>query len=318
MEAKAIAKSLRVSPIKTRITIDLIRGKKVSEAQTILSNINKKSARLIKKVLDSAVANAVNNNGADAATLYVKEARVDAGPVMKRHLFDSRSHIGHKDRRTSHIVITVATKWYAGKKDFAKTLKQDVLIREYFEKNMKNAGIAKVEIERNAKRCEVTVHTSKPGVMIGKGGEEIEKLKTTLSNITGEKIQISIVDIKKAELNAQLVADDIARQISNRISFRMAQKRAIRNAMKAGAKGIKTSVSGRLGGADMARTEGYVEGNVPLHTLRADIDYAHKEADTTYGKIGVKVWIYKGEILSKSNNDAPKKAPKKAKTEGGK
>ena len=209
-------------------------------------------------------------------------------------------------------------KWYAGKKDFAKTLKQDVLIREYFEKNMKNAGIATVEIERNAKRCEVTVHTSKPGVMIGKGGEEIEKLKTTLSNITGEKIQISIVDIKKAELNAQLVADDIARQISNRISFRMAQKRAIRNAMKAGAKGIKTSVSGRLGGADMARKEGYTEGTIPLHTLRADVDYATSEADTTFGKIGVKVWIYKGEILSKSNNDAPKKAPKKAKTEGGK
>ena len=190
-------------------------------------------------------------------------------------------------------------KWYAGKKDFAKTLKQDVLIREYFEKNMKN-------------------HTSKPGVMIGKGGEEIEKLKTTLSNITGEKIQISIVDIKKAELNAQLVADDIARQISNRISFRMAQKRAIRNAMKAGAKGIKTSVSGRLGGADMARKEGYTEGTIPLHTLRADVDYATSEADTTFGKIGVKVWIYKGEILSKSNNDAPKKAPKKDKTEGGK
>ena len=139
-----------------------------------------------------------------------------------------------------------------------------------------------------------------------------------MSNITGEKIQISIVDIKKAELNAQLVADDIARQISNRISFRMAQKRAIRNAMKAGAKGIKTSVSGRLGGADMARKEGYTEGTIPLHTLRADVDYATSEADTTFGKIGVKVWIYKGEILSKSNNDAPKEAPKKAKTEGGK
>ena len=193
-------------------------------------------------------------------------------------------------------------KWYAGKKDFAKTLKQDVLIREYFEKNMKNAGIAKVEIERNAKRCEVTVHTSKPGVMIGKGGEEIEKLKTTLSNITGEKIQISIVDIKKAELNAQLVADDIARQISNRISFRMAQKRAIRNAMKAGAKGIKTSVSGRLGGADMARTEFYSEGTIPLQTLRADIDYGFAEADTTYGKVGVKAWVYNGEVLPTKGN----------------
>ena len=189
-------------------------------------------------------------------------------------------------------------KWYAGKKDFAKTLKQDVLIREYFEKNMKNAGIAKVEIERNAKRCEVVIHTSKPGVMIGRGGEEIEKLKQTLSKVADENVQISIVDIKKVDLNAQLVADSIANQITNRASFRMAQKRAIKNAMKAGAKGIKTSVSGRLGGADMARSEGYTEGTIPLHTLRADVDYATSEADTTFGKIGVKVWIYKGEILN--------------------
>ena len=184
----------------------------------------------------------------------------------------------------------------------AKTLKQDVLIREYFEKNLKNAGIAKVEIERTTKKCEVTVHTSKPGVMIGKGGEEIEKLKKKLSNLTGENIQISIVDIKKADLNAKLVADSIANQITNRASFRMAQKRAIRNAMKAGAKGIKTQVSGRLGGADMARSEGYTEGTIPLHTLRADVDYATAEADTTFGKIGVKVWIYKGEILPSKKN----------------
>ena len=202
-------------------------------------------------------------------------------------------------------------KWYANKKDFSKNLNKDVLIRKYFEEKLNNAGIAKIEIERNDKRCEVIVHTSKPGVMIGKGGEEIEKLKKTLSEIAGEKVQISIVDIKKAELNAQLVADDIARQITNRISFRMAQKRAIRNAMKAGAKGIKTSVSGRLGGADMARKEGYTEGTIPLHTLRADVDYATSEADTTFGKIGVKVWIYKGEILGKQSKQNEK-------TEGGK
>ena len=146
--------------------------------------------------------------------------------------------------------------------------------------------------------------------MIGKGGEEIEKLKKELAKLTNENIQISIVDIKKVDLNAKLVADSIANQISNRASFRMAQKRAIRNAMKAGAKGIKTSVSGRLGGADMARTEGYTEGTIPLHTLRADIDYAQSEADTTFGKIGVKVWIYKGEILQGKK--------KETKTEGGK
>ena len=188
-------------------------------------------------------------------------------------------------------------KWYSNNKDFSKYLDKDIKIREYLEKNLTNAGIAKVEIERNAKKTEVVIHTSKPGVMIGHGGEEIEKLKKQLSKVAGENVQISIADIKKVDLNAQLVADNIANQITNRASFRMAQKRAIRNAMKAGAKGIKTSVSCRLGGADMARSEGYTEGTIPLHTLRADIDYAATEADTTYGKIGVKVWIYKGEIL---------------------
>ena len=191
--------------------------------------------------------------------------------------------------------------WYGGK-DFSKYLEKDIKIRKYLEENLKNAGIAKVEIERTEKKTEVVIHTSKPGVMIGHGGEEIEKLKKQLSKVANENVQISIVDIKKADLNAQLVADSIANQITNRASFRMAQKRAIRNAMKAGAKGIKTMVSGRLGGADMARSEGYTEGTIPLHTLRADVDYAASEADTTFGKIGVKVWIYKGEILNKKNS----------------
>ena len=189
------------------------------------------------------------------------------------------------------------SKWYAPKKDFSKSLIEDIKIREYIEKNLDDKGIAKVEIEKNAKRCEVIIHSSKPGVLIGKGGEEIEKIKKELSKLTGNNVFVSIVDIKKPDLNAKLVADSIAKQITNRASFRMAQKRAIKNAMKAGAKGIKTSVSGRLGGADMARSEGYTEGTIPLHTIRADVDYAASEADTTFGKIGVKVWIYKGEIL---------------------
>ncbi len=189
------------------------------------------------------------------------------------------------------------SKWYAPKKDFSKYLLEDIEIRKYIDKNLVDKGIAKVEIERNKKRCEVTIHSAKPGVLIGKGGEEIEKLKKDLSKVVGHPVQVSIVDVKKADMNAKLVADSIAKQISNRASFRMAQKRAIKNAMKAGAKGIKTSVSGRLGGADMARSEGYKEGTIPLHTFRADVDYAQSEADTTFGKIGVKVWIYKGEIL---------------------
>ena len=193
------------------------------------------------------------------------------------------------------------SKWYAPKKDFSKMLIEDIKIREYIEKNLNDKGIAKVEIEKNAKRCEVIIHSSKPGVLIGKGGEEIEKVKKELSRLTGNNVFVSIVDIKKPDLNAKLVADSIAKQITNRASFRMAQKRAIKNAMKAGAKGIKTLVSGRLGGADMARSEGYTEGTIPLHTIRADVDYAHSEADTTFGKIGVKVWIYKGEILPTKN-----------------
>ena len=193
-------------------------------------------------------------------------------------------------------------KWYANNNDFSKYLENDMKIRKVLEKKLKDASVSKVEIERNNKRTEITIHTSKPGIIIGRGGEEIEKLKKEMSNLVGENIQISIVDIKKPEVDANLVAQSIANQIENRASFRMAQKRAIRNAMKGGVKGIKTLVSGRLGGADMARSEGYTEGTIPLHTLRADIDYATSEADTTYGKIGVKVWIYKGEILEKGGN----------------
>ena len=192
--------------------------------------------------------------------------------------------------------------WYAGNKDFAKYIKNDDTIRKFLFKKLKDASVASILIERTAKKTDVIINTAKPGVVIGHGGEEIEKLKKELSKLVGEDIQISIMEVKKPDLVAALVAENIAHQIENRVSFRIAQKRAIRNVMKAGAKGIKTAVSGRLGGADMARTEGYTEGMIPLHTLRADVDYAHKEADTTYGKIGVKVWIYKGEILKSSND----------------
>ena len=188
------------------------------------------------------------------------------------------------------------SKWYS-KKDYAKYLNNDIKIREYLEKNLKDAAIASVIIERKKDRCEVTIYTAKPGVIIGRGGEDIEKLKNKLKKLVGEEIYINIVEEKKPDLNAKLVAMNIANQIAARAPFRSAQKRAIRNVLKAGAKGCKTSVSGRLGGAEMARTEGYTEGTVPLHTIRADVDYATAEADTTYGKIGVKVWIYKDEIL---------------------
>ena len=199
------------------------------------------------------------------------------------------------------------SKWYAPSKDFSKYLNTDIKIRKYLDKNLKGSSVASVVIERNKKRTNIIINTSKPGIVIGRGGEEIEKLKKALAKLTGEEIYLSIVEIKEPDLNAALVAEQIAMQIENRASFRVAQKKAIRNTMKAGAKGIKTLVSGRLNGAEIARSEGYSEGTVPLQTLRADIDYGFAEADTTYGKIGVKVWIYKGEILPAKGNKGGKK-----------
>lgn len=189
------------------------------------------------------------------------------------------------------------SKWYANKKDVPKFLSNDIKIRKFLFKKYKNAGVSKIVIERNKNRCEVYIHASKPGLIIGQNGKDIETVKKQVSKLVNEDVQFSILEVKNPDLVAQLVADQIAHNIENRVSFRVAQKKAIRNTMKAGAKGIKTLVSGRLGGADIARGEQYQEGTTPLHTLRADIDYATSEADTTYGKIGVKVWIYKGEIL---------------------
>ncbi len=186
--------------------------------------------------------------------------------------------------------------WYADK-DYAVKLNNDIKIREYLLKTLSDAAVSSVEIERRKDKVEVKIHTAKPGVIIGRGGEDIEKLRKSLKKVSNEDVYVTIIEEKNPDLNAQLVADSIAKQIENRANFRNVQKKAIKNTMKAGAKGIKTAVSGRLAGAEMARTEGYTEGTVPLHTIRANIDYATSEADTTYGKIGVKVWIYKGEIL---------------------
>jgi len=203
------------------------------------------------------------------------------------------------------IIRDWESKWYAGK-DYADLLHEDLKVREYITKRLSDASVSKVEIERAANRVNITIHTAKPGMVIGKGGTEVEALRKALNQLTGKRVHINILEIKKADIDAKLVAENIARQLENRVSFRRAQKQVIQRAMRAGAQGIKTMVSGRLGGADIARSESYSEGTVPLHTLRADIDYATAEADTTYGKLGVKVWIYKGEVL-----------PTKKKTEEG-
>ncbi len=195
------------------------------------------------------------------------------------------------------------SKWYADA-EFSDYLVEDYNIRKYLKKKLYSAGVAKIEIERAADKVRVTVFTAKPGVVIGKGGQEIEITKQELSKMTGKNVLVDIKEIKRPDKDAQLVAENVAQQLENRVSFRRAMKSCMSRTMKAGALGIKAACSGRLGGADMARTEFYSEGTIPLQTLRADIDYGFAEADTTYGKVGVKVWIYKGEVLpTKANSE---------------
>ncbi|GGC03393.1 30S ribosomal protein S3 [Marinobacterium sp. D7] len=205
--------------------------------------------------------------------------------------------------------------WYADKADYANKLLNDLKVRSYLEDQLKNASVSRIEIERPAQNAKITIHTARPGIVIGKKGEDVEKLRSAVSEMMGVPVHINIEEVRKPDLDAKLVAQGVASQLERRVMFRRAMKRAVQNAMRIGAKGIKIQVSGRLGGAEIARTEWYREGRVPLHTLRADIDYATYEAHTTYGVIGVKVWIFKGEILGGLEQvRAEKKAPaKKAK-----
>lgn len=209
------------------------------------------------------------------------------------------------------IIRDWESKWYADKKEYTELLHEDIKVRDFVLKRLKDSSVSHVDIERAANRVNITIHTAKPGMVIGKGGTEVDTLRNKLNEMTGKRVHINIAEIKSPDLNAKLVADNIAQQLERRIAFRRAMKQSIQRTMRAGAKGIKVQVSGRLAGAEIARSEGYSEGTVPLHTLRADIDYAHSEAHTTYGRIGVKVWIYRGQIL-------PVKAGKKPSVEGGK
>ncbi|NLY67068.1 MAG: 30S ribosomal protein S3 [Tissierellia bacterium] len=206
------------------------------------------------------------------------------------------------------------SRWYADKEKFGELLIEDYNIREYIKKKLFIAGISKIEIERAANRVKVSIHTAKPGMVIGKGGSGVEQLRSELEKLTKKNIIVNVEEVKVPELDAQLVAENIAAQLERRISFRRAMKQAIQRTMRSGAQGIKTAVSGRLGGADMARTEGYSEGTIPLQTLRADIDYGFAEADTTYGKLGVKVWIYKGEVLPTKKVEEEKKGENDSKS----
>ncbi|MBL0389401.1 30S ribosomal protein S3 [Tumebacillus sp. ITR2] len=210
------------------------------------------------------------------------------------------------------IIRDWESKWFANKKEYTELLHEDIKVREYVLNRLKDASVSTVEIERAANRINVNIHTAKPGMVIGKGGAEVDNLRNTLSQMTGKRVHLNISEIKTPDLNAALVAVNIAQQLERRIAFRRAMKQSIQRTMRVGAKGIKVQVSGRVGGAEIARTEGYSEGTVPLHTLRADIDYATAEAHTTYGRIGVKVWIYRGEVLP------TRSAKKEAAEEGGK
>ncbi|MCH5185288.1 MAG: 30S ribosomal protein S3 [Oscillospiraceae bacterium] len=207
------------------------------------------------------------------------------------------------------------SKWYAGKKEFGDNLVEDYNIRKFIKESKTKegkiryeAGISKIEIERKAERVYVTIYAAKPGIIIGRGGSEIDKLKTELEKMTGKSVNVNIMEIKQPDINAQLVAENIASQLERRISYRRAMKQVMGRSMRLGVKGIKTGVSGRLGGAEIARTEHYHEGTIPLQTLRADIDYGFAEANTTYGIIGVKVWIYKGEVLNDNKKSNKNKA----------
>jgi len=204
------------------------------------------------------------------------------------------------------------SRWFADKKNYSKLLLEDYKIREYIKKKLYQAGVSNVSIDRAANRIKISIHVAKPGIVIGRGGTEVEKLRKELERLTDKQVSVNIVEVKHPELDAQLVAENVASQLEKRVAFRRAMKQVVGRAMKMGAKGIKVSCSGRLGGAEIARTEWYSEGKVPLHTLRADIDYGAAEANTTYGKIGVKVWIYKGEVLPTAKGPAKEQAEEQA------
>jgi small subunit ribosomal protein S3 len=215
------------------------------------------------------------------------------------------------------IIRTWDARWFAPDKDYTALLHEDIRVREFVKRRLLDSGVAQIELERAANRLKVTVHTAKPGMVIGRGGTEVERLRQDLERMTGRQVSVNIVEVKVPELSAQLVAEGVAAQLQRRIAFRRAIKQAAQRTMRAGALGVKVMVSGRLNGAELSRTEWTAEGSVPLHTLRADIDYGFAEAFTTYGQIGVKVWIYKGEVLPEATRPAAAPEPHAAEAAGG-
>ena len=328
-EAKATTRMLRVSPQKLNLLAQLIRGKKVATALADLEFSNKRISVEVKKTLESAIANAENNHDLDVDDLVVAQAWVGKDIVLKRFSPRARGRAGRIEKPFANITIVVRevaaaesrlervkmgqkinpiglrlgvnrtwdSRWFSGKGEYGKLLHEDMKIRESLTKGLKQAAISKIVIERPHKKARINIHSARPGVVIGKKGADIEKLRKQVAKLTSSEVAINIVEVRKPEVDATLVAESIAQQLERRVAFRRAMKRAVQSAMRLGAEGIRINCSGRLGGAEIARLEWYREGRVPLHTLRADVDYGVATAHTAYGTCGIKVWIFKGEIL---------------------
>ena len=323
-EAMAVSRMLKTSPQKLNLVASLIRNKPVGKALADLTFSKKRVSEDVKKTLQSAIANAENNHGLDVDELVVAEAWVGKNLVLKRGQPRARGRFGRILKPFSQVTIKVRqvqrgaglmgqkinpvglrlqvnrtwdSRWFADGTEYGKLLHEDLAIRDFIKKAAAQAGVSRVVIERPHRKCRVTIHAARPGVIIGKKGADIEVLRKKLAQFTKSELHLNIVEVRKPEIDAALVAENVAQQLERRVSFRRAMKRAVQNSMRMGALGIRINVAGRLGGAEIARTEWYREGRVPLHTLRADIDYAVVEAKTAYGIIGIKVWIFKGEIM---------------------
>ena len=339
--AFASARFVRITPMKARRVVDLVRGLPVDDALALLQFAPQAASETVYKVLESAVANATTTEDLDRGSLVVTKAHGRRGPDDEAlapacpgpgHP-DQQAHQPHHPRRAARgrrearspqavheeasqegteglmgqkinpngfrlgISTDHKSRWYADKL-YKSYVGEDVAIRRLLSKGMERAGIAKVEIERTRDRVRVDIHTARPGIVIGRRGAEADRLRGELEKLTGKQVQLNILEVKQPEIDAQLVAQGVAEQLAGRVQFRRAMKKAMQTSMRSGAKGIRIQCSGRLNGAEMSRSEFYREGRVPLHTLRADIDYGFYEAKTTFGRIGVKVWIYKGEVAA--------------------
>ena len=300
-EAKAYLRYVRIAPRKIQIVCDLIRGKDVGTAMAILMQTPKAASEPLLKLLKSAAANAENNFAMDPSKLYVSEVFATPGPILKRMMPRAQGH----GMRVG-VIKDWDSRWYASDEKVGDLIVEDQKIRKYLKKALYGAGVPKIEIERSSDTVTVFLHCARPGMVIGKGGEQIEQYRLAVEKLIGKKVKLNIVEVRNPDMDAQLVAESIAQQLEKRISHRRAMKNAMARAMRAGAKGIKVCCSGRLGGREIAGVEHYHEGTIPLQTIRADIDYGFAEAATTFGRIGVKVWVYKGEVLSQTLRTTPR------------